>query len=113
MYRINHALLAVTVAVGMWLGVGALSPEPARAAEPGLFEWATSLSDDDQHRLAALLAVKVAAAALDLTITTLASERPAASPPAAVRTPRQPVRTTRPLMPFYSFASAANRTRES
>jgi len=112
MYRINHALLAITVAAGLWLGTGAMAPEPPRDAEPGLFEWATSLSSDDQHRLAAVLAVKVAAAALDLTVTTLAGERPASRPPAAAA-PRQPVRATRPLMPFYSFASTANRTRES
>ena len=109
---INHALLAIVVATGLWLGVGALSPQPP-PAEPGLFEWAQSLSADDQQRLAAVLAVKVAAAALDLTVTSLAGERPNAGMPAANAAERPPARSSRPLMPFYSFASSTNRAQES
>lgn len=116
MNQLKMSMLAMLAVAGLMLAA-ALLPSPRAAAEPTLGEWASSLPTDSDRQLAAMIAVQVAAVALDVAVEAVAPDRISASGAAAAVEPpepaRRPLQTIRPMMPFYSFASAPARTRES
>lgn len=100
------ALTAVLLACISFIPVRNVA-QPA-AAEPSLAAWLAGLPvEDESQRLAALVAVKLSAAALDAAVAEL--EQTAVAVPASVAPPRRG-KILRHLTPFYSFASAKPRT---
>lgn len=100
------ALAAVLLACISLIPVRSQTPAAA-PVEPGLMLWLAQLPvEDESHRLAALVAVKLSAMALDHVVAEL---EPAGIRAPEAATPPRRSRTQRHLTPFYSFASAQPR----
>jgi hypothetical protein len=103
--------LALIFAAVLLLAISFIPPraaeiEPAPAT-PDLMQWVLSVPvEREDHRLALVLAVHASAWALDRV---LAETRSAPEATASLALPttaaRRGQRPTRPMMPFYSFAS--------
>jgi hypothetical protein len=117
--------LALALAAVLLLAISFIPPQAApvsqASASQDLLAWVASQPlQRDEHRLALLLAVRMSALAID-SVAAEMSRTPFESDPVAaavdgdvVAPPtRRGTLPARPMMPFYSFASAMPRPQES
>jgi hypothetical protein len=115
--------LALALAAVLLLAISFIPPQAApvkqASASQDLLAWVASQPlERDEHRLALLLAVRVSAMAIDtlaaeMSRTPIETDPVAAALDVAAPPTRRGSRPARPMMPFYSFASAMPRPQES